>query len=82
MVCDLVLVKPAKRDRHDSGVFGTQVRSAHSLKQACAQREPWLLAVSPSLSNLSAQAVVAIYAQRMQIEESFRDLKSERFGLG
>jgi hypothetical protein len=31
---------------------------------------------------VSAQAVVAIYAQRMQIEEAFRDLKSERFGLG
>jgi hypothetical protein len=40
------------------------------------------LAVSPKLDHLSAQAVVAVYAQRMQIEESFRDLKSERFGLG
>jgi len=38
--------------------------------------------VSPKLAHLSAQAVVAVYAQRMQIEESFRDLKSERFGLG
>lgn len=37
---------------------------------------------SPRLDHLSAQAVVAVYAQRMQIEESFRDLKSERFGLG
>ncbi|MEQ1742257.1 MAG: transposase, partial [Candidatus Nitrotoga sp.] len=49
---------------------------------ARAQREPWLLAVSPKLDHLSAQAAVAVYAQRMQIEESFRDLKSERFGLG
>jgi hypothetical protein len=40
------------------------------------------LAVSPRLDHLSAQAVVAVYAQRMQIEESFRDLKSERFGMG
>jgi hypothetical protein len=40
------------------------------------------LAVSPSLSHLSAQAVVALYAQRMQIEEAFRDLKNQRFGLG
>lgn len=40
------------------------------------------LAVSPKLDHLSAQAAVAVYAQRMQIEESFRDLKSERFGLG
>jgi hypothetical protein len=41
-----------------------------------------LLAVSPGLAHLSAQAVVGVYAQRMQIEEAFRDLKSERFGLG
>jgi hypothetical protein len=47
-----------------------------------AQREPWLLAASPKLDHLSAQAVVAVYAQRMQIEKSFRDLKSEHFGLG
>jgi hypothetical protein len=38
--------------------------------------------VSPKLDHLSAQAAVAVYAQRMQIEESFRDLKSDRFGLG
>lgn len=38
--------------------------------------------MSPLLSHLSAQAVVALYAQRMQIEEAFHDLKSERFGLG
>jgi hypothetical protein len=59
-----------------------RVHSNQSLKSARAQREPWLLAVSPRLDHLSAQAVVAVYAQRMQIEESFRDLKSERFGLG
>jgi hypothetical protein len=41
-----------------------------------------LLAVSPKLAHLSAQAIVAVYRQRMQIEESFRDLKSARFGLG
>ena len=40
------------------------------------------MAVSPTPAHLSAQAVVAVYAQRMQIEESFRDLKRVRFGLG
>ena len=40
------------------------------------------MAVSQTLEHLSAQAVVAVYAQRMQIEESFRDLTSEHFGLG
>ena len=80
--CRLVLIKRASQKRHNNSHFGKRVRSSRSLKNARAQREPWLLAVSPKLAYLSAQAVVAVYAQRMQIEESFRDLKSERFGLG
>ena len=40
--------------------------------------EPFLLATS--LQNEPAAAIVAIYAQRMQIEETFRDAKSARFG--
>jgi hypothetical protein len=80
--CRLVLIKRIKQGRHKKGKFGKRLHSKQSLKSARAQREPWLLAVSPRLDHLSAQAVVAVYAQRMQIEESFRDLKSERFGLG
>jgi hypothetical protein len=40
------------------------------------------LAVCPQLAHLSAEAVVGLYAQRMQIEEEFRDLNSTHFGLG
>jgi hypothetical protein len=80
--CRLVLIKRASLGRHKKSCQGKVVRSSNSLKNARAQREPWLLAVCPGLAHLSANAVVAVYAQRMQIEESFRDLKSERFGLG
>jgi len=80
--CRLVLIKRINRDRHKKSKLGKLVHSICSLKYARAQREPWLLAVSPKLDHLSAQAAVAVYAQRMQIEESFRDLKSDRFGLG
>ena len=80
--CRLVLVKRIKQGRHKKGKLGKQLHSKQSLKSARGQREPWLLAASPELDHLGAQAVVAVYAQRMQIEESFRDLKSERFGLG
>jgi hypothetical protein len=82
MPCRLVLVKHAGQKRHKKSRLGKRVRSSRSLKNARAQREPWLLAASPKLDHLSAHAVVAVYAQRMQIEESFRDLKSEHFGLG
>lgn len=80
--CRLVLIKRIKKGRHQKGKLGERAHSQQNLKNARAQCEPWLLAVSPQLAHLSAQAVVAVYAQRMQIEESFRDLKSERFGLG
>ena len=80
--CRLVLIKRACQGRHKKGRLGNVARSRHSLKNARSQREPWLLAVCPALAHLSAKAVVAAYAQRMQIEETFRDLKSERFGLG
>ena len=80
--CRLVLIKRASQKRHKKSRLGKRVRSSRSLKNARAQREPWLLAACPDLAHLSAEAVVAVYAQRMQIEESFRDLKSERFGLG
>jgi len=63
-------------------VFGQPCCSAYSLKQTRAQREPWLLAASPLLAVLSATEIINIYAQRMQIEDAFRDLKSDRYGLG
>ena len=80
--CRLVLVKRASQKRHKKSRLGKRVHSSRSLKNARAQQEPWLLAACPKLTYLSAESVVAVYAQRMQIEESFRDLKSERFGLG
>ncbi len=44
-------------------------------------REPWLLATNLPHGLRSAHRVVAIYRRRMQIEESFRDLKSPRCGF-
>lgn len=78
----LILIKKAPKGRFMATVNGARSRSNHSQKQARAQTEPWLLAASTSLAHLSAQAIVAIYTQRMQIEQSFRDTKNARFGLG
>ena len=80
--CHLYLVQRRKKHRVNKSVFGERLRTKHSLKQARAQREPWLLAASPSLAAFPALHIVNIYAQRMQIEEGFRDLKCERYGLG
>jgi hypothetical protein len=58
-------------------------RSARNGQRARAQaREPWLLATSLSPQAWSARRVVRAYEKRMQIEETFRDLKSHRWGYG
>lgn len=45
-------------------------------------KDPWLLATSLSPEQYPARQVVALYGKRMQIEETFRDLKDARFSLG
>jgi hypothetical protein len=82
VACRLVLIKKKPQGRHRTTVHGKVARSRHSLKQAQAQKEPWLLAVSPKLAALDAEEVVAIYGGRMQIEQAFRDVKNPRWGLG
>jgi hypothetical protein len=81
IVCRLVLYYKARRGRIDVTLAGRRARNAYSRKIAQRESEPWLLAVSPALALAPAQ-VVAIYARRMQIEQSFRDLKSHRYGVG
>ncbi|MDZ4396594.1 IS4 family transposase [Hydrogenophaga sp.] len=80
--CRLVLIKKAPKGRKCKTVFGKKTRSQHSKKHRAAQNEPWLLAVAPSLLTGSAETIVAMYSARMQIEQTFRDLKSTQWGMG
>jgi hypothetical protein len=80
--CHLYLPKLPKKHRIHKSVFGRRARSSASLKRSRAHREPWLLAASPSLGQLSASQITNWFATRMQIEEAFRDLKCARYGLG
>lgn len=80
--CCLMLHRRPAKDRHHKTKLGKPCRSAHSKKARAAQVEPWLLAVSPRLNSLSVKEVIRAYAGRMQIEQTFRDLKCPRsFGL-
>lgn len=45
-------------------------------------RAPWLLATSLAHEPGSEEQIKALYALRMQIEETFRDTKSPRWGFG
>lgn len=80
VACALVSVRrrrqPWQSPTLASRDYGGRVRKRHAFM------EPWLLAHSPDLATLRADEIVALYARRFQIEETFRDGKSARFGLG
>lgn len=80
--CRLVLAKRPPKNRRAKSKAGNAKRSSHNKKLSLAQREPWLLAVAPRLVSLNASQVIDIYAGRMQIEQTFRDLKNTQWGMG
>jgi hypothetical protein len=80
--CRLVLIKKLPQGRHSFNMYGKRRKGRTSAKCAKGAKEPWLLAASFSLDHLDAQSIVKLYAQRMQIEESFRDTKNLRWGQG
>jgi len=80
--CRVVVYRKPPRGRKHRNRFGHVARSKVSLQCASREREPWLIVASPALADLSARQLVALYGRRMQIELSFRDLKSHRYGQG
>ena len=60
----------ARRRRCDRGRGHTQAVKRN--------KEPWLIATS--LLEPMPREIIRIYAQRMQIEENYRDVKNSRFG--
>ncbi len=46
------------------------------------QVQPWLIATNLSPDVYSPKQIMRLYGKRMQIEEGFRDLKSDKFGFG
>ena len=80
--CRLVLFKAAGKNRVLRNKLG-RVSARHRAQRAqSANREPLLLATSLSEQEYNTSQVITLYAARMQIEESFRDMKSENYGLG
>jgi len=75
--CQMVIYRNEKKERKDLTATGERTRKSNrSLSYAEREREPWLLATSLSAQSCLAKRVVKIYKSRMQIEESFRDLKT------
>ncbi|AZE92316.1 Mobile element protein [Pseudomonas orientalis] len=79
---DLYCVRHSAKGRKHQRVTGSIAKSKLSRQSARREREPWLLASNLKQDEWNPAKVVAIYKRRMQIEEGFRDVKSEHFGLG
>lgn len=78
----LVVYKAPPKGRKSCTVKGRTRRSSASRQQARSGREAWVLVVSQSLAHLGSGKITQLYGQRMQIEQSFRDLKGLRYGSG
>jgi Transposase DDE domain len=73
----LVLAPRPRRRKEHPWRWRWSAQGGVSPSTISGAKEPWLLATSiPS----EAAAIIAIYATRMQIEETFRDVKNPRFG--
>lgn len=77
IACRLVLVRRRHGKRRSKPTSNKEEREYR--KQA---RDPWLLASSLPKAEATAERIIELYAMRMQIEESFRDAKNPRFGIG
>lgn len=80
--CRLVRVRRLGKQREQLTRKGLPQQGAAACKARKRAREPWLLATSLDSSDLTPARLVALYGQRMQIEQSFRDLKSHHVGFG
>ena len=79
--CHVALLSKPAKGRSAKTLQGAKKRSAHSKKNALREREPWIIVASPAL-RVNARQMTQLYARRMQIELSFRDLKSHQYGQG
>ncbi len=76
----LLSYKGRQKGRHKLNINKKYSRSSHSKKYSNCNKEPWILVSSDG--SKTANIVVKIYEQRMQIEEDFRDTKCMRYGFG
>jgi hypothetical protein len=81
--CRLVIgARRQLQGRHALTNTGERSADRRDLLAASSTREPNLLACSLNLNAYKAAMIERMYQRRMQIEETFRDLKSHHFGMG
>lgn len=77
--CRIVTVKKLPKNRRKPQ-FTPRNDKAGNNAYRLAAKEPWILATNLPTQYKTTQ-IINFYKKRMQIEESFRDVKSHRYGL-
>ncbi len=80
--CNLHLFKSKHKGRKDKRSSKAGRHHTAQKSYRVSSKEPWLLATNLPLKHFKPNQVVALYSKRMQIEETFRDLKSPQYGMG
>jgi hypothetical protein len=80
-ICRLVTTKRAPKGRVLKDSRGNTKGKGASGRYKSGAKEPWILATNLPNVEYKSTEIVNLYSKRMQIEESFRDLKSHQFGL-
>lgn len=80
--CFMQVYKSVYKGRKRKNVYGETAARSVTKKCQRSAKKPWVLVHSLGLGVNTAKKVNKIYASRMQIEESFRDIKSPRYGFG
>ena len=79
--CHFYLKKNAHKNRVRKNLKGKRIQCSVSLKHEVRENEPWLIVSSLSPEEYTPENIINIYKTRMQIEESFRDLKNTKNGF-
>ena len=82
MHCQLFIYKKSSIGRIRKTKVGTKMARHLSHDYGRTEKEPWLLASNLSTTQNITKQVINSYKSRMQIEETFRDLKNSCYGLG
>jgi len=80
--CHMALYKSLPKGRKCQRSTRTNCHHPSSTVYSVANKEPWVLATNLPQTARTPKQLVNLYAKRMQIEETFRDLKSPAYGLG
>lgn len=81
-LCHLHLFKKGRSKRQTCRSVEHYRKHSSSTVFKKQQRDPWLIATNLNPEEFSSKRIVALYGKRMQIEECFRDLKSDKYGFG